>query len=120
MIWSGLWNYVLKRAPDREGIYNVADPVPRTWEEIGEEAARILNKKVKKVKVPLWLTRTAAGLSELGSKLSGKPSPLNLSKYRDMEKLSWVADPAKIKNELGFETAWPFSLKQSHHQLVQG
>ncbi|HRD02611.1 MAG TPA: NAD-dependent epimerase/dehydratase family protein [Candidatus Saccharicenans sp.] len=90
-------------------IYNVADPVPRTWEDIGEEAARILNKKVRKVKVPLWLARTAAGMSELGSKLSGKPKPLNLSKYRDMEKLSWVADPSRIKEELGFETTWPFS-----------
>jgi len=98
-----------EKSPGQGEIYNVADPVPRTWEEIGEEAARILNKKVKKVKVPLWLARAAAGLSELGSKLSGKPSPLNLSKYRDMEKLSWVADPTKIKEELGFETAWPFS-----------
>jgi len=26
-----------------------------------------------------------------------------------MEKLAWVADPTKIKEELGFETAWPFS-----------
>jgi nucleoside-diphosphate-sugar epimerase len=89
-------------------IYNVADPVPRTWEDIGLAAARLLNKKIKKVKVPLPLTKTAAALSEFGSKLSGQPSPLNLSKYRDMEKLSWVADPAKIKKELGFETAWPF------------
>ncbi|HOP60974.1 MAG TPA: NAD(P)-dependent oxidoreductase [Candidatus Saccharicenans sp.] len=98
-----------EKSPGQGEIYNVADPVPRTWEEIGEEAARILNKKVKKVKVSLRLARAAAALSELGSKLSGKPSPLNLSKYRDMEKLSWVADPAKIKEELGFETAWPFS-----------
>ncbi|MDD8019884.1 MAG: NAD-dependent epimerase/dehydratase family protein [Acidobacteriota bacterium] len=90
-------------------IYNVTDPVPRTWEDIGREAARILNKKVRNIKVPLWLVRAAAGLSELSSKLSGHPSPLNLSKYRDMEKLSWVADHSKIKKELGFETAWPFS-----------
>jgi nucleoside-diphosphate-sugar epimerase len=98
-----------KKSRGEGEIYNVADPVPRTWEDIGAEAARILNKKVKKVKVPLSLAKTAAALSELGSKLSGQPSPLNLSKYRDMEKLCWVADPSKIKQELGFETAWPFA-----------
>jgi len=89
-------------------IYNVADPIPRTWEDLGEEAARILGKKVKKVKAPLWLARTAAGASELASRITGKPSTLNLSKYRDMEKLCWVADPSKIKRDLGFETIWPF------------
>lgn len=89
-------------------IYNVADPVPRTWEDIGEEAARILGKKVKKIKAPLWLARTAAGASEMVSRITRKPSALNLSKYRDMEKLSWVADTSKIKRDLGFETSWPF------------
>jgi nucleoside-diphosphate-sugar epimerase len=91
-------------------IYNVADPVPRTWEEIGLEAARILDRKIKILKLPLWLVHGAAGASELISRFSGKVSPLNLSKYRDMEKLSWVADTAKIKTELGFETRWDFSL----------
>jgi nucleoside-diphosphate-sugar epimerase len=90
-------------------IYNVADPVPRTWEDIGEEAARILGRKVRKIRVPLWLARTAAGASEMVSRITGKPSTLNLSKYRDMEKLSWVADTSKIKRDLGFEAIWSFS-----------
>lgn len=89
-------------------IYNVADPIPRTWEEIGLEAARILNRRVKALKLPLWLVHGAAAGSELISRLSGKASPLNLSKYHDMEKLSWVADTTKIKEELGFETKWDF------------
>ncbi|MGB9894112.1 MAG: NAD-dependent epimerase/dehydratase family protein [Candidatus Saccharicenans sp.] len=90
-------------------IYNVADPVPKTWEDIGLEAARILGCKVKKIKISLGLVKTAAGLSELSSKISGKPSALNLSKYQDLEKLSWVAEVSKIKRELGFETRWDFS-----------
>jgi len=90
-------------------IYNVADPIPRTWEDIGNEAARILNRKVKKIRAPLWLARTAAGASEWASRITGKPSTLNLSKYRDMEKLSWVADTSKIKRDLGFETTWSFT-----------
>ncbi|HEK85678.1 MAG: NAD-dependent epimerase/dehydratase family protein [Candidatus Saccharicenans sp.] len=95
--------------PTKSGeIYNVADPVPRTWEDLGEEAARLLGRKIKKIKIPLSIVKTAAGLSELSSRITGKASPINLSKYRDMEKLSWVADTTKIKQELGFETRWPF------------
>jgi dihydroflavonol-4-reductase len=89
-------------------IYNVADPIPRTWEDLGQEAARILNRKIKKIKVPMWLVKTAAGASELSSRITGKASTINLSKYSDVEKLSWVADATKIKRDLGFETAWSF------------
>jgi nucleoside-diphosphate-sugar epimerase len=90
-------------------IYNVADPIPRTWDEIGLEAARILNRRVRALKLPLWLVHGAAAGSELVSRLSRKASPLNLSKFRDLEKLSWLADTNKIKKELGFETNWDFS-----------
>ncbi|MDI6848621.1 MAG: NAD-dependent epimerase/dehydratase family protein [Candidatus Saccharicenans sp.] len=96
-------------APFRSGeIYNLADPVPRTWEEIGQEAARILGCQARPVRLPLWLVKGAAGVSEVFSRISSRPSALNLSKCRDMEKLSWVADTSKIKRDLGFETAWTF------------
>lgn len=89
-------------------IYNVADPVPRSWEEIGLEAARILGREVKTVRFPLWLVRGASGVSEVFSRISGRPSALNRSKCRDLEKLFWVADTSRIKRDLGFETAWSF------------
>ncbi len=96
-------------APIKSGeIYNVADPVPRTWEEIGLEAARIFGRKVRPVRFPLWLVKGASGVSEVFSRISGRPTALNLSKCRDMEKLFWVADTSKIKRDLGFETAWVF------------
>jgi len=89
-------------------IYNVADPVPRTWEEIGQKAAAYLRVKPRVVRVPLWLVKVAAGLSEARARMTGQPSPVNLSKYRDMEKLSWIADVSKIKKDFGFETIWDF------------
>lgn len=89
-------------------IYNVADPVPRSWEEIGLEAARILGRTAKPVRFPLWLVKGASGVSEIFSRISGQPSALNLSKCCDLEKLFWVADTGKIRRHLGFETAWSF------------
>lgn len=99
------------RTPIKSGeVYNVADPVPRTWDEIGQEAARILGRKTRKIKFPLWLVKGASGVSEVVCRISGQPSPLNLSKCRDLEKLYWVADVSKIKKDLGFETVWPFRI----------
>ncbi|MBC7349216.1 MAG: NAD-dependent epimerase/dehydratase family protein [Candidatus Aminicenantes bacterium] len=96
-------------APITSGeIYNVADPVARTWEEIGLEAARIMKRKVRKITCPLWLVKGAAGVSEAVARISGQPSALNRSKCRDLEKKYWVAEVSKIKRELGFETSWDF------------
>jgi len=96
-------------APIKSGeIYNVADPVPRTWEEIGLEAARILKRRVRKIACPLWLVKGAAGVSEAAARISGRPSALNRSKCRDLEKQYWVAEVSKIKRDLGFETSWDF------------
>jgi nucleoside-diphosphate-sugar epimerase len=96
-------------APITSGeIYNVADPVPRSWEEIGLEAARILKRKVKKIACPLWLVNGLAGVSETVARISGQPSALNRSKCHDLEKQYWVAEVSKIKRDLGFETSWDF------------
>lgn len=96
-------------------IYNVADPIPRTWEEIGFQAARLLNVNPRVLRIPLSLVRLAAALSELRARFTGHPSPVNLSKYQDMEKLSWIADVSKIKKDFHFETIWDFeqALKQT-------
>ncbi|MGB9906690.1 MAG: NAD-dependent epimerase/dehydratase family protein [Candidatus Saccharicenans sp.] len=96
-------------APITSGeIYNVADPVPRSWEEIGLEAARILKRKVKKIACPLWLVNGLAGVSEAVARISGQSSALNRSKCHDLEKQYWVAEVSKIKRDLGFETSWDF------------
>lgn len=96
-------------APITSGeVYNVADPVPRTWEEIGLEAAGILKRKVRKIAFPLWLVRRVAGVAEVVARMSGLPSALNRSKFLDLEKQFWVAEVSKIKRDLGFETSWDF------------
>ncbi|MGQ9800838.1 MAG: NAD-dependent epimerase/dehydratase family protein [Candidatus Saccharicenans sp.] len=96
-------------APIASGeIYNVADPVPRTWDEIGLEAAKILKRRVRKIVTPLWLVKAVAGATEVVARISGRPSALNRSKFLDLEKQFWVAEVSKIKRDLGFETSWDF------------
>jgi nucleoside-diphosphate-sugar epimerase len=88
-------------------VFNIADGTPYSWEDIGRSAAEAMGKKVLPVRVPMWAAYLAASGSEIVSKLSGKPTPLNRSKYRDMKQPGWVADVGKAKELLGFETVHP-------------
>ncbi len=88
-------------------VFNIAHPEPATWEELGGAAARILGRKVVRVRVPPWAAFLAcAGSGGIG-RLSGRPTALNLSKYRDMLPDAWEADVAKARRELGFEARVP-------------
>jgi len=88
-------------------VFNIAHPAPATWEELGGAAARILGRKVVRVRVPPWAAFLAcAGSGGIG-RLSGRPTALNLSKYRDMLPDAWEADVAKARRELGFEARVP-------------
>jgi len=88
-------------------VFNIADGTPYSWEDIGRSAAEAMGKKVLPVRVPMWAAYLAAAGSEIVSKLSGKPTPLNRSKLRDMKQSGWVADVGKAKELLGFETVHP-------------
>jgi dihydroflavonol-4-reductase len=87
-----------------EGVFNIADPTPYSWEELGRAAAEALGKKVVRLHVPMRVFGSAAALAESMSKVTGKPTPLNRSKYRDARQYGWVADVRKAKEVLGFET----------------
>jgi len=98
-------------------IFNIADGTPYSWEDIGRSAAEAMGKKVLPVRIPLWAAYLAASGSEIVSKLTGKPRPVNRSKYRDMKQPGWVADVRKAKEVLGFETARP--LDEAISETVQ-
>jgi nucleoside-diphosphate-sugar epimerase len=84
-------------------IFNIAREQPVSWTEFAEAAARVLGKKVRKLKVPLWVAFLAACGSDLGGRVLNKPKALNLKKFREMKAPGWVADTGKAKTLLGFE-----------------
>lgn len=94
------------RADVRSGeIFNIGAAPPATWDEVGETAARILGKKVARVRIPVVATFLACAVSGGVGRLRRKPATLNLSKFRDMRPESWVADVGKARTALGFEAA---------------
>ncbi|MBI1806721.1 MAG: NAD-dependent epimerase/dehydratase family protein [Ignavibacteria bacterium] len=75
------------------------------WREVGEITARIMDKKVFRIRVPEFGVYTIAGFSELVGLLSHKPVLLNFEKARDIVQDAWTCSIAKAKKELEFREA---------------
>jgi len=84
-------------------IFNIAAPRPVTWDEMGEAAARILGRKVVRVRIPAWAAFVACAAADAAGRLRGRATALNLGKFRDMKPDNWVADVRKARQVLGFE-----------------
>jgi nucleoside-diphosphate-sugar epimerase len=83
-------------------IFNIADPQPRTWEELGEAAGRAMGRKFIKVRFSMGFVSMAARLSEVMSRLKGKAGPFDHDKYMEWKQPGWVADVEKAAVRLSF------------------
>lgn len=72
------------------------------WREVGELTARIMGKKVLRLRVPEFLVYVIAVFSEIGGFLMRKPVLLNLEKARDIVQNAWTCSIKKAKDELGY------------------
>ena len=85
-------------------ILNISDPEPYTLDQIGRAAAAALGVAAKKIVIPFGLAFAGVLASELLSTIFRKPTPINRDKYRDYRQPGWVADVAKARAQLGFES----------------
>ncbi|MBI3189813.1 MAG: NAD-dependent epimerase/dehydratase family protein [Ignavibacteriales bacterium] len=72
------------------------------WKEIGELTASIMQKKVFRLKVPIWGVYVIGLFAEIFSKFSSKPALLNLEKVKDIIQDAWTCDISKAMNEVGY------------------
>jgi dihydroflavonol-4-reductase len=87
-------------------ILNIADSVPHSYEELGREAGRALERDLVTVCVPLGLASVAAACSSLIAQIKKKPHQLNRSKLIDMRQEGWIADTRKAEALLSFKTTY--------------
>ena len=97
----------LAASPLSGEIFNIADPKPCSWEDFGAAASLALGRSVRRLRIPIWAAEAAGSVSEAVSHMTGRPSPINRSKVRDMKAGGWVADVRKAKSLMGFETQYP-------------
>lgn len=98
---------LIKSLPSGE-IFNIADSTPRTWNEMGMAAGKVLGVKPKKIGIPLFTVYMLALLSEFKGRMIQNPQIFNRDKYREMKGIGWVADTRKAQERLGFITQYPF------------
>lgn len=73
-----------------------------TWKEVGEITARVMGKRVLRLRIPEFGVYTIAGFSELFGLVTRKPVLLNFEKARDIVQDAWTCDITKAKTELGY------------------
>jgi nucleoside-diphosphate-sugar epimerase len=98
--------------------YIVADGDIYTDTEFNKIVQDALNKKyVIRFKIPLFLVKPAAVISEKAASLLGKASTFNSDKYRIMKQRNWACDITPLKEDINFKPK--YRLKQGVEKTVQ-
>jgi len=88
--------------------YFVANQPTYEVSEVVRLLSKILGKKrAVEVPIPGFLVFAIAGLTQLASKVSSRPSILSIDKARELMMPHWVCSAEKIKRDIGFESAIP-------------
>lgn len=72
------------------------------WEEVGNTAASVMNKKVLRVHVPEFIVYGLFATVQFFSFFSKKPLILSIDKAKDVVQDAWTCDITKAKTELGY------------------
>lgn len=93
--------------PGAAGIYHVAEPRSYTWSEVATWTARAVGRSVRVVRVPQWLVRAAATVSEFGAATAGRATIFNRQKARELLASGWLCETEAARRDLGFEAHIP-------------
>ena len=94
-------------------IYNISSPGCYTFDELAVIAARFMNKKTIRVKLPVFILILYASLIKKFS-----PGPiLSPDKIKELTQKCWVCDVKKAQHELGFITR--YSLEDGLRETIE-
>ncbi len=83
--------------------YFVTDGHVHAWEQIAKECARILNVRIKTLKVPEGVLTLVALFFEALACFSSRPALFDRQRMIDIRQSSWSASPAKFFKAFDFE-----------------
>lgn len=92
----------LELAPLRRK-YNISEPRAYTQAEFRKIVAEALGRKaVIPVRLPLWALKVVSAVAQKVGLFTGKPSTLNLDKYKIMKQRNWRCTTDAAQNDFGF------------------
>jgi dihydroflavonol-4-reductase len=97
-------------------IFNIADPNRYSYEELGVLAGQAMGKKLRKVIIPISIGYLVALIGEIGSRISKKPSVINLEKFKRLNQRSWIVDMEKTRDKLSFKPQ--YSLREAIQETI--
>lgn len=88
------------RAPGR--TYFMASPKPASWSELTALAARVMQVRPRRLRLPMPLAYAAGAAAEAWSHLTGKPGIISRDKVAEARCLRWTCDSRRAAHELDF------------------
>jgi len=101
-------NLSLEKSLPSGEVFNIADSIPRTWEEFGMKAGEALGVKPRKIEIPLSMVHLLSLCSEIKGKTTRNAQIFNRDKYKELRHSGWIADTNKAREKLDFVTQIPF------------
>jgi dihydroflavonol-4-reductase len=95
--------------PSKQASYFVTDGRVYAWEQVAKECARIMNVRMKTLKVPEGALIPVALFFEMLARFSSKPVLFDRQRMIDIRESSWSASPAKFFKAFDFEPQYELS-----------
>ncbi|MBO4814535.1 MAG: NAD(P)-dependent oxidoreductase [Muribaculaceae bacterium] len=107
----------LEKGPLRNA-YFISEDKAYSQKEFRKIVADELHKKfVIPVVCPIWLVRCVCACSQWIGKVTGKPSTLNLDKFKILKQRNWLCDTTDAQRDFGFTAQYP--LQQGVHEAIE-
>ncbi|MBT4898685.1 MAG: NAD-dependent epimerase/dehydratase family protein, partial [Nitrospina sp.] len=89
--------------------YFVTDGRVHAWEQVAKECARIMDVRLRTLKIPEGLLTPVALLFEAWASCGSRPALFDRQRMIDIRQSSWSASPEKFFTELEFEPQYDLS-----------
>lgn len=97
--------------------YNISEPRSYTQGEFRRIVAEALGRKiVVPLHMPLWVVKGVSYIAQQAGLITGKPSTLNLDKYKIMKQRNWQCTTANAAADFGFTA--PTTLREGIARTV--
>ncbi len=93
---------ILALTKGHQTAYLISDGKRYNRYELANITKRLLNVTTLKIHLPVGLVRVIAGLAESVSRVTKKPSALNVEKLNELTAVNWICSIEKAQRELSF------------------